>query len=249
LALTLRSPEFIAGDTTTDFIDRVDPPRARVLSDEDQGLVGVGAAMWLQRSNRDEASTLASSPSGWRNARLPPQRVELAIGERTVTVHYRSRRDGTFAIGVDADEGDATVHRWAPDLIDVEWAGRRIAYSVTRSGDDLYLTGAGGTSALVVVPRFDVPGSDAPTGSLIAPMPGVVIDLRVAVGDPVSIGQTLVVLEAMKMEHHIKAGIDGVVSEVHVDNGLQLENGALLLVIEPLGDGGDGSAGEAGEGA
>ena len=51
--------------------------------------------------------------------------------------------------------------------------------------------------------------------------------------DRVSAGQTLVVLEAMKMEHHMAAPADGVVAEVRVAAGTQVENGALLLVFEP----------------
>jgi biotin carboxyl carrier protein len=54
----------------------------------------------------------------------------------------------------------------------------------------------------------------------------------VAVGDRVSAGTTLVILEAMKMEHHISAPADGTVSDVHVTAGQQVENGAALLVLE-----------------
>ena len=249
LVATLRSAEFMAGDTTTDFIERVDPPRTRELSDVERGRVGVAAAMWLQAANRHGASTQTAAPSGWRNSRLPPQRVELGIGDQSVVIHYRSRRDGTFAIGLDADKGVATVHRWAPDLVDVEWVGRRRTYQVSRVGDDLFLTGTGGTAKMVVIPRFVLPGADVPTGALVAPMPGVVIEVRVSVGDSVSVGQTLVVLEAMKMEHHIKAGISGVASEVHVETGQQLESGTLLLVIEPAGGDETGFAEETGDAA
>jgi propionyl-CoA carboxylase alpha chain len=64
-------------------------------------------------------------------------------------------------------------------------------------------------------------------------MPGVVLDVRVEPGEHVTAGQTLVVLEAMKMEHHMAAPADGVVAEVRVATGDQVANGALLLVFEP----------------
>ncbi|MBW2400487.1 MAG: acetyl-CoA carboxylase biotin carboxyl carrier protein subunit [Deltaproteobacteria bacterium] len=63
-------------------------------------------------------------------------------------------------------------------------------------------------------------------------MPGKVIDLRVQVGESVSAGDTVLVLEAMKMEHPMRATEDGVVTEVRVSLGEQVEAGALLLVVE-----------------
>ena len=64
-------------------------------------------------------------------------------------------------------------------------------------------------------------------------MPGVAADVRVAVGDRVTAKQVLIVLEAMKMEHHITAPVDGLVTEVLVKAGSQVANGELLLVLEP----------------
>jgi propionyl-CoA carboxylase alpha chain len=75
-------------------------------------------------------------------------------------------------------------------------------------------------------------------------MPGKVIELRVEVGQRVAAGETLLVLEAMKMEHPIRAPEDGVVFEVRVAAGEQVENGALLLVVEPVGPEGEGRAKE-----
>jgi len=183
-------------------------------------------------------------PSGWRNARLPAQRITLARGDRTITVCYRARRDGTFQLGdgdgqadgVDhRDGGSARVHRWTPTTIDAEIEGWRTTARVTRAGDHLYVQAPTGTVAFDVVPRFVVPGAAAATtGGLVAPMPGIVLDVRCAAGDVVDARQTLVVLEAMKMEHHVRAPADGVVAEVRVAKGQHVENGAILLVLNPI---------------
>ena len=82
----------------------------------------------------------------------------------------------------------------------------------------------------------DIDGTLTAGGRLTAPMPGKVIDLRVQLGDRVEAGQTVLVLEAMKMEHPMLAHEDGVVSEVRVALGDQVESGALLLVVEPDGE-------------
>ncbi len=229
LVATLRTPEFLAGDTTTDFIERVGPARGlEPAGDELERIAGI-AALWIQGEHRAAAGVLEGVPSGWRNARLPDTRIGFAFGERQIEVAYRSQRDGSFRLG---EEGVARVHAWSPDAIDVEIGGRRRRVRITRSGDRIVVQGPGGDVELSVLPRFVPPGAAGPCGGLVAPMPGRVIELRVAVGDAVAAGQTLLVLEAMKMEHPMKAAADGVVSEVRVAVGDQVENGALLLVVE-----------------
>jgi propionyl-CoA carboxylase alpha chain len=176
---------------------------------------------------------LGPVPSGWRIGRLPPQRVSLAHGDDVIDVHYQSRRDGSFALGDRSDGGTARVHRWSGSEIDVEIDGRRTTAQVTRAGDRLHVQTVRGTITFDVVPRFVVPGAAAPSGGLMAPMPGVVLDVRCAPGDQAEAGQILVVLEAMKMEHVVRAPADGVVADVRVAKGQHVENGALLLVFEP----------------
>jgi len=148
-------------------------------------------------------------------------------------VRYQSRRDGSFALGDRGDGGIAQVHRWSPSEIDAEIDGWRTTTQVTRAGDRLYVQTVRGTIAFDIVPRFVVPGATAPSGGLLAPMPGVVLDVRCAPGDQAEAGQTLVVLEAMKMEHVVRAPVDGLVADVRVAKGQHVENGALLLVFEP----------------
>jgi propionyl-CoA carboxylase alpha chain len=228
LAAVLRHPAFLAGDTTTDFIERVAPSPAGP-DDSDVQQAAVAAALWLQGANRATAAVLATVPSGWRNARLPMQQVVLGHGDDTIDVRYQARHDGSFALG---DGRTARVHAWSPSHVDIETDGRRRTVRVTQAGDNLHVQATRGTVTLDVVPRFVVPGAEAAAGGLEAPMPGVVLDVRCEPGDHVAERQVLVVLEAMKMEHHVRAPADGVVADVRVTAGQHVENGAVLLMLE-----------------
>ena len=67
--------------------------------------------------------------------------------------------------------------------------------------------------------------------AVVSPLPGVVVDVKVAAGDVVKAGQTVAVLEAMKMENDILAECDGVVASVSVKDGDSVLEGAVLLTI------------------
>lgn len=254
LVATLRSAAFSSADTTTDFIERIDPPRSAVLPDAAACHLGVAAALWLAAHRCSTTQLLPELPSGWRHGRLPPERIEFAIDNSDgieVEVHYRPARDGSFVIGAavadpgasaaaggDArarliPDGRATVHAWSPRSLDLEFCRRRVDYVVTHgvtvTGDELYLTGPAGSATLLVLPRFVPPGPARQAGGFVAPMPGVVLEVRVEPGDQVKAGQTLIVLEAMKMEHHMDAPAAGVVTAVLVAVGDQVGNGAVLL--------------------
>jgi propionyl-CoA carboxylase alpha chain len=155
--------------------------------------------------------------------------VSLRRGDRTLEITYRSQRDGSFIVG---DGTRALIHRRSPSDIDIEIDGRRSVARITRAGDRVHIQTVRGTVEFGVVPRFEVPGSDLPAGGLTAPMPGAVLDVRVAVGDRVTTGITLVVMEAMKMEHHVTAPAEGFVTDVFVVAGQQVGTGAVLLMIE-----------------
>jgi biotin carboxyl carrier protein len=70
------------------------------------------------------------------------------------------------------------------------------------------------------------------SGGLFTQMPGKVVKIMTKVGDKVTKGQTLLILEAMKMENEIKSGLDGVVKGIHVKPGDTLENGVLMMEVE-----------------
>ena len=232
LVATLRTQEFLDGDTTTDFIERVAPARKLDPSEADLERVARTGALWIQGANRDDARILKSTPSGWRNSRMPLERVRFALSERELEVGYRIQRDGSFRF---EDGTTARIFEWTHDGIDVEIGGRRHASFVTRADDRLIVQSPNGDLELDIVPRFVIPGREGAAGGLVAPMPGKVIAIRAAVGDSVQAGQTLVLLEAMKMEHPMQAAEAGIVTEVLVAEGEQIEKGTLLLVVETEG--------------
>ena len=88
-----------------------------------------------------------------------------------------------------------------------------------------------GSVAFLERPRFPEPEIEVAPGACVAPMPGKVVKLAVAEGDAVEMGQVLVVLEAMKMEHSVKAPESGVVRQLLVSEGEQVEADAVLAVV------------------
>ena len=82
-------------------------------------------------------------------------------------------------------------------------------------------------------PATAAPAAAPVSGNAIkTPLPGVIIDVKVNVGDTVTKGQTVVVLEAMKMENNINADRDGKVTAIQVTKGDTVADGAILVVFE-----------------
>ena len=236
LVATLREPAFLAGDTTTDFIERIDPPRSRELAAQSLADAVIGATIAAQAARRAAAKVLAAYRSGWRNSAMPPERSTFKHGDEEMAVSYRSQRDGTFLIDVGKDETrTVAVFRASDDGVDLEIDGRRLQLSVAAREDRWLIHGTDFDVELVELPRLPVPGLQEIKGGLTAPMPGNVLATHVGEGDAVREGQLLLILEAMKMQHRITAPFNGSVKELHVGEGDQVDNGALLVLLEEAG--------------
>jgi len=232
LVAVLRSPEFLRGDTHTDFIERVAPARERSFSDEDLALAATAAALQARALRRTSAKVLASVTAGFRNSVMPPERVDYLVGDRKLKLEYRAQRDGSLVVSVDGSARRTRVLRSSGADIDLEVDGRRSALAISSVGARRLVHGEFGDVELLELPRFAVAGPAQAGGALKAPMPGRVLAISVAPGESVVRGQLLMVLEAMKMEHRITAPADGIVQAIRVAEGEQVANGALLAVLD-----------------
>ena len=229
LVASLRTKDFLDGKTTSDFIDKTNPLRAVVLKGSVLENALSAVALWIQGQNRENANILKEIPTGWRNSRLPKQKINLRYMEEDLLVSYKANRDGSFDIN---DGTIAKVIEWTASGIDIEVNNSRFFSKVTRDNENIVVHGPWGDALFTILPRFTLPGSEALAGGLVAPMPGKVVDLKVKTGSKVKKGDTLVILEAMKMEHQVKAPEDGKITKVLIKKDDQLENGALLMVLD-----------------
>ncbi|MCY3886066.1 MAG: ATP-grasp domain-containing protein [Gammaproteobacteria bacterium] len=237
LVATLRTPEFIAGDTTTDFIERVQPspihnPTAQELAD-----AAMAIAICCQFSRRESAKVLSHIPTGWRNSHMPPERSSFEHDGSSLQLEYRAHSNSSFEMRVDDQEFEVEVLAVDSNSTELAINDRRMEFELTRDNDIWYTHGPSGDIALRELPRFVLPGSDDAEGGLSAPMPGKILSTEVNKGDKVRAGQLLVVLEAMKMEHRITAPMDGVITGVRVEAGDQVDKDVVLVEMDtPEGD-------------
>ncbi len=107
---------------------------------------------------------------------------------------------------------------------------------ISRDGANFRITTHGQTisvdASMRKQSRRQASGTTDPLGKVMAPLAGVLIDIRVSVGDSVKIGQDLLVVEAMKMQNEIRSEVEGVVRKVHFEKGVQITAGQLIMEIE-----------------
>ena len=224
----LRNESFINGNTTTDFIEREALETKKNLSANELHQTSTAVALWLAQQNRVSDPVTDFMPANWTNGRMPLQRVKLLFIQDEIEVQYKLNKDNLYEVMGSICE----IYDCDSAGIDVEIDSHRFYAHVTEAGSEIFINMPFGDVNASVIPRFIEPGNDVPEGGLIAPMPGKVIDVKVKKGSQVKAGDTLVIIEAMKMEHAIKATETGKIAKVMIKLNDQVDNGATLLVLD-----------------
>jgi propionyl-CoA carboxylase alpha chain len=226
LVNVLRSDRFLDGQVSTDFFERTAVVEATAPMATDPQLL-LAAAIALAETQRVTRSVQSGIAVGWRNVVSQPHRTVLATGDgEEHVVEWHGGRNGYAA----TDE-DVRVLSASPDEVVLEVDRVSARFGVAVSGDAVAVDGPVGSAQLRAVPRFVDPAEAIASGSLLAPMPASVVSVAVEDGAAVTAGDTVLVLEAMKMQHTISAPNDGVVSDL-VAAGAQVAAGDVLAVVQ-----------------
>jgi acetyl-CoA carboxylase biotin carboxylase subunit len=235
LVRTLEHPEFLRGQTDTHFLIRNDPITLAAPLGDDRAvrLHAVAAALASQAERRRDANVLGSAPSGWRNNPSQFQQTRFQCDRREISVEYRFEHNG-FSLRIDGDQQpDLKCEAATPEQVRLSAAGVERTYHVHRVDETFYVDSPLGASVLVELPRFPTPKEETVAGSLVAPLPGLVNEVKAKKGDTVAAGDVVLVIESMKVFHWIGAPLAGRIAEIRVEAGNHVESGTVLAVIEP----------------
>ena len=224
----LRNESFLNGNTTTDFVEREALETKKNLSVNELHQTSTAIALWLAQQNRVSDPVTGFMPGNWTNGRMPLQRVKLLFVQDEIEVKYKLNKDNFYEVMGSI----CKIYHCDSFGIDIQIDSHRFYAHITEACSEIVINMPFGDVNASVLPRFIEPGNDIPEGGLIAPMPGKVIDVKVKKGSKVKAGDTLVIIEAMKMEHSIKATETGKIAKVMIQLNDQVDNGATLLVLE-----------------
>ncbi|MCO4772824.1 MAG: biotin/lipoyl-binding protein, partial [Deltaproteobacteria bacterium] len=220
LGRLLRDERVVAGDVTTRFLDE---HGADLLA---------GPPTLAERAVACLVALVEGSPGtpldrlGWRSGRNVPALVVLECGEHESSLRVLRTGAGEFEVRSE-ETVVVTLVALQEGALTVTLDGRRRTVPYSRHGSRLWV----GDRVYDDITQRPAESADGGTGTIAAPLDGAVTSTFVSVGDRVSAGQLLLVMEAMKMEHRMTADVDGVVEAMPVSVGDQVKTRQLLVVI------------------
>ncbi len=200
-------------------------------------------AALLSHQERAEQLPISGIGTGFRNNAHTLQRARYVFGEAELELRYQRRwRSEALLFDVRRGDGSLALVRLVSEApleapggfgrcFVLELDDHRFEAKAVRVGEQFFVAVDGEEFSFAEMPRFVDPQSALPPGGYAAPMPGKVVKVSVKAGEQVDAGQTLIIMEAMKMEHAVTAHEAGTVTELRVAEGDQVEADALLVVI------------------
>ena len=224
----IRHPEFLAGNTTSDFIEIQSPNRKKVLNDHDKNNLMIAGALWISQTNIKNKNKLRFIKHSWTNGRLPHQNISFQFENEVHQIKYSYINKESISIL----EKNVEIISFDNEMLECVIDDIRSQYQIYRDEDRLFVFDSFNDIQLKVLPRFVDPSTSSIEGGLLAPMPGKISEVLIKKDQKVKAGQSLMIIEAMKMEQTIKSPNAGKISKIMVKKGQQVENGESLLVID-----------------
>ena len=219
--------DFAGGNATTAFL--VENP-AQILSAEPSADALAKAALIMFAGGREAAA-------GWESAAGFSSQFlfETAEGRTAVAVLRHGQR---YSVTVEDETLEFSDVGICENMCELTQNGVLTRFVFAKEGETVFLdTAVGHFVCRNLSHEPALAGDGAADGKVKAPMDGAVVDIKVAVGDTVTKGDTLLVMEAMKMEHALKAGSDGVVESVSAKGGDQVKSKQVLISISAQSEG------------
>ena len=227
----LEHQDFVQGRSDTGFIaDHFE----QLVKDEDSQLdraALIAVVLYLQKRWQHSAELLSELPLSYRNNPSRDPSLRLQIEDREVEISWHSTANGDYAVSVFDSVVMARVVSCGPSDMRLSIDGVQRTLRVVEAADRFYLHSMLGSRVIKRLPRYPVHQSAAEEGSANSPMPGQVLKIVVEVGQSISAGDPLIILEAMKMEHTMRATVDGVVEAILVNQGEIVRPGQALVQI------------------
>ncbi|SPJ28038.1 acetyl/propionyl/methylcrotonyl-CoA carboxylase subunit alpha [Falsiruegeria mediterranea] len=233
LADVLGQGAFAKGEATTAFLDQAYPDGFPATQASPANVV-LALALLLdadRQRTKQAAGYVSDDQLGWSSAALLPLHVPLTFGEEELTPRALAKPDG-WMVWVGDDQFDVSFADCRNGQIRARINDQTVDLVAHVTRDAVQIA----VEAERLVFRRPRPGAQDDTaaagGRVVAPMPGLVVEVQAEPGVMVTKGDRLAVLEAMKMQHQITAAVDGTVAAVHVKAGQQLTAGDVMIEIE-----------------
>ncbi len=231
----LTEQEFLNGKIDTAYLERNDPAKLAHDMELDASELDLYLAALVmfrvhQRTRSRRSLPVVRYP--WRNVKNADFFDTLVLQGNEIKVSYRYSPEFKVQVG-SRKLSNFSVKHVGSDYIEVEAGSIFQRITVVELPREAFcVIGPKGSINVSVKDRFPGSSYESPLGSLLAPMPGTVVEVRAKSGDHVDKGMPLLVLEAMKMQHVISAPTSGVIGEIRVRSGDQVTLGTLLAVVD-----------------
>ncbi|HZF40282.1 MAG TPA: acetyl-CoA carboxylase biotin carboxylase subunit, partial [Blastocatellia bacterium] len=195
---------------------------AELIADDDPRLDRdslIAAELHLQNQGQASNELLAELPPSYRNNPYCDPSIRLRIGSDEVEVSWSQTGAGAYRARVfDSTVTAQVLSSTSGGVIQIEIDGVQRAFKIVEAGDELYVHSSLGSRVIKRPPRHPAPHAATEQASANSPMPGKVLKILVETGQKISAGDPLIILEAMKMEHTMRAALDGVVESILVSD-------------------------------